>query len=103
LRDKLSHPLVAPAEDAGVVALLIACALHHLSEITDESGATRIRPVRWDKRLMHVECDGKGASDTRQINCALAARRRAVNCAANSGRYDAFTTANVGQPVTYSR
>jgi hypothetical protein len=97
LRDKLSHPLVAPAEDAGIVALLIACAFHHLSKITDEPGATRIRPARWDQRLMHVECDGKGASETRQIHCALAARYRALNCAPNSGRYDAFPTANIGQ------
>ena len=87
---------------AGIVALLIACAFHHLSKITDESGATRIRPARWDKRLMHVECNGKGASQTRQINCALTARHRGVNCAPSSGRYDAFRPANIGQPVTYS-
>ncbi len=62
-----------------------------------------ILPAHWDKRLMHVECDGKGASNSRQLNGALAARHRGVNCAPHSGRYDAFRTANIGQPVTYSR
>jgi hypothetical protein len=89
--------LVAPAKDAGIVALLIACAFHHLLKITDESVATRIGRARWDQRLMHVECDGKGASETRQLNCTLIARRRRVNCAPNGGRYDAFRTANIGQ------
>ena len=64
LRDELAHPLVAPAEDAGIIALLIASAFHHLPQIADDRGGVNVCAARGDERLMHVQRNGESTADT---------------------------------------
>ena len=71
LGNELSHALVTPMENAGIVIVADAGVLHHVLEIADHGGGSKLPAARRDQRLVHVQRDRERAASAIEIDAAF--------------------------------
>lgn len=96
LREELSHALVAPKEDRGIMIVPDFWIVHHMFQVADQWRGSKIRAARWDQRLMHVQSDSERALHATERHRVPAEKPETFSCCPDGGLDNRLGTANVG-------
>ena len=99
LGDQLPHPLVAPVEHRGVMAVADVGMLQHPLQVADDGGGAQVGSAGRDQRLVHMQGDGKRAVDTGNVHRRLIREQRPVSARGDRRRDCLLRTAQVREAI----
>jgi len=103
LRDKFADPLVAPMKTGGIVIVANPLVIHHVLEVADHPRRLQVMAPGGNQRLVHVQGDRAGCTDSAEFNPAIGQEGRPVVTGAQGLVNQRFGAANIRQAIDVFR